>query len=288
MCKESNRMQLACFVSNRGLRQLEYARFVQSAQTLGYTAIDVPINIEGAAAQCRQLGLNVGAAGPLVPADLSPDAARQEEIIERFKTTIDSLAAQEIPVLVCLIGRDVSRNGDENIAIYKDVFTPIAAHAEDKGVRLAFENWPRNGTMLAITPELWDGMFNAVPSNAIGLCYDPSHLYWMGIDYIQPIWDFSDRIYHTHAKDTEILPEGQNYFGIYGRQLEETEQRQWWRYRLPGYGAVDWTRYLDTLYQIGYDGILSVEHEDPVWEETPEQALRGLQLAQQFLQPLLS
>ncbi|MEZ4638631.1 MAG: hypothetical protein R2856_27340 [Caldilineaceae bacterium] len=74
-------------------------------QTLGYTAIDVPLSVEDAAAQCRLLGLNVGAAGPLVPADLSPDAARQEEIVNSFKTTIDSLAAQEIPVLVCLIGR---------------------------------------------------------------------------------------------------------------------------------------------------------------------------------------
>lgn len=281
-------MQLACFQSNRGLQQMEYMQFVQSAQSLGYTAIDVPLKVPNAAAECRALGLHVGAAGPLVPADLSADSTRQEEIVKQVTGTIDSLAAQEIPVLVFLIGRDMSRNGDDNLLLYKEIFTPIAAHAEAKGVRLAFENWPRNGTMLAITPELWDGMFNAVPSSAIGLCYDPSHFYWMGIDYIQPIWDFSDRIYHTHAKDTEILAAGQNYFGIYGRQLSETEARNWWRYRLPGYGAVNWTRYLDTLYQIGYDGILSVEHEDPVWDETPAKALRGLQLAQQFLQPLLS
>ena len=119
-----------------------------------------------------------------------------------------------------LIGRDMSVSADENIALFAEVYTPIAAHAEAKGVRLAFENWPRNGTMLAITPELWDAMFTAVPSPALGLCYDPSHFYWLGIDYIQPIWDFRDRIYHAHAKDTEILESGRNLFGIYGRQLE--------------------------------------------------------------------
>lgn len=281
-------MKLACFQSNKGLRQMEYAQFAQAVKDLHYAAVDVPLNVPNAAAIVRSLGLEVGAAGPLVPPDLSADDTRQEEIVNAVNSAVDSLAAQQIPTLVILIGRDTGHNGDENIAIYKDVFTPIAAHAESKGVRLAFENWPRNGTMLAITPELWDGMFNAVPSNAIGLCYDPSHPYWLGIEYIQPIWDFQDRIYHTHAKDTEILPAGQNYYGIYGRQLSSTEERSWWRYRLPGYGAVDWIRYLDTLYQIGYDGILSVEHEDPVWEETPEKALRGLQLAQQFLQPLLS
>ena len=50
---------------------------------------------------------------------------------------------------------------------------------------------------------------------------------------------------------------------------------------------VDWFRYLDTLYQVGYDGVLSVEHEDPVWDATPELAVRGLQLARQFLLPYL-
>lgn len=281
-------MKLACFQSNKGLRGMPYAQFVEAARGVGYTAIDVPLNVDGAAELCRAQGLEVAAAGPIVPADLSADSTRQEEIVKAVNTAVDTMAAQQIPTLVILIGRDPSRSGDDNMGFYKDVFTPIAAHAEGKGVRLAFENWPRNGTMLAITPELWDGMFNAVPSDAIGLCYDPSHLLWMGIDYIQPIWDFQDRIYHTHAKDTEILPVGRNYYGIYGRQLEETESRNWWRYRLPGYGAVDWTRYLDTLYQIGYNGILSVEHEDPVWEETPELAVRGLQLSQQFLQPFLA
>jgi sugar phosphate isomerase/epimerase len=280
-------VKLACFVSNKGLRQLEYPHFVQKVKELGYTAVDVPLNVPDAAQLCRSSGLEVGAAGPIVPPDLSAESSRQEEIVAQVNGAIDALAAQQIPTLVILIGRDTSRNGDDNIALYKEVFTPIAAHAEEKGVRLAFENWPRNGTMLAITPELWDGMFNAVPSRAIGLCYDPSHLYWLGIDHIQPIWDFRDRIYHTHAKDTEILTKGMDRYGIYGRQLSSTGERNWWRYRLPGYGAVDWTRYLDTLYQIGYDGILSVEHEDPVWEETPERALRGLQLAQQFLQPLM-
>ncbi|NJN83256.1 MAG: TIM barrel protein [Caldilineaceae bacterium] len=204
-----------------------------------------------------------------------------------MKTAIDRAASDGVRVITHLIGRDTSLNGDDNIAIYREVYTPIGAHAEAKGVRLAFENWPRNGTMLAITPELWDAMFNAVPSPAIGLCYDPSHFYWLGIDYIQPIWDFADRIYHAHAKDTEILVKGRDQFGIYGRQLAATEPAQWWRYRLPGYGHVDWFRYLDTLYQVGYDGVLSVEHEDPVWDATPELAVRGLQLARQFLLPFL-
>jgi sugar phosphate isomerase/epimerase len=281
-------VKLACFQSNRGLRQLDFQTFVERVAALGYDAIDIPPENESAAEFCRSKGVAVNAAGNLFLPNLSADSSRQEEILAQSRRVIDLASAQNVPNVVTLIGRSPDHNGDENIAIFKDLFTPLAAHAEQKGVRLAFENWPNNGAMLAVTPELWDAMFTAVPSDAIGLCYDPSHLYWMGIDYIQPIWDFRDRIYHAHAKDTEMLEDGQNRFGIYGRQLQATTQANWWRYRLPGYGDVDWTAYIDTLYQVGYDAILSVEHEDPVWDGTPERALRGLQLARQFLAPFLA
>lgn len=280
-------MKIGCFQSNRGLRAMEYGDFATQAAVIGYEALDVPPTNPDSVSLCSTLNLETYATSAMVPPDLSPDAARQEEIVQAVQKAIDDVAAMGVGVMTHLIGRDPSLSGDENIAIYKEVYTPIAAHAEEKGVRLAFENWPRNGTMLAITPELWDAMFTAVPSSAIGLCYDPSHLYWMGIDCIQPIFDFKDRIYHAHAKDTEILPRGRNQFGIYGRQLQATEPAQWWRYRLPGYGHINWYHYLDALYQIGYDGVLSVEHEDPVWDSTPELAQRGLLLAYQFLTPFL-
>ena len=280
-------MILGCFQSNCGLRQMAYTDFVKGAQALGYAAFDVPPNDADAVAFVREQGGIAFATSALVPPDLSKDEARQKEIIDTVKATIDSAAAQSVGVITHLIGRDMSLSADENIAIFADVYSPIAAHAEAKGVRLAFENWPRNGSMLAITPELWDAMFSAVPSPSLGLCYDPSHFYWLGIDSIQPIWDFKDRIYHAHAKDTEIIVQGRDRFGIYGRQLEATTPREWWRYRLPGYGDIDNIRYVDTLYQVGYDGVLSVEHEDALWSDTPEQAMRGLQLAKQYLEPLL-
>ena len=280
-------MQLGCFQSNRGLAAMDYADFVTQAAALGYTAFDVPPSNPDAAGIVRGQGAHIHATSAVVPPDLSRDIDVQEEIVETMKAAIDAAAAQDIHVITHLIGRDMSISAGENIAIFQDLYTVIAAHAEAKDVRLAFENWPRNGSMLAITPELWDAMFTAVPSPALGLCYDPSHFYWLGIDYIAPIFEFRDRIYHAHAKDTEILAAGRDRFGIYGRQLDATAPREWWRYRLPGFGAVDWPRYLDALYQVGYDGVMSVEHEDPVWSDTPARALQGLKLAKQFLEPLL-
>lgn len=280
-------MQIGCFQSNRGLASMEYADFVVQAAALGYAAFDVPLHNPDAAGIVRSHGAHIHATSAVIPPDLSRDIDTQEEIVETMRAAIDAAAAQDIHVITHLIGRDMSISADENIAIFRDLYTVIAAHAEEKDVRLAFENWPRNGTMLAITPELWDAMFTAVPSPALGLCYDPSHFYWLGIDYIAPIFEFADRIYHAHAKDTEIIAAGRDRYGIYGRQLEATTPQEWWRYRLPGYGVVDWPRYLDALYQVGYDGVMSVEHEDPIWSATPERALQGLKLAKAFLDPLL-
>jgi sugar phosphate isomerase/epimerase len=280
-------MKLGCFQSNQGLQALDFSVFIQKAAQLGYEAIDIPLNVPDAASAVRKLGMQVHSIGALVLPDLSTDGARQEESARRAMAAVDSAAQQQVPTITTLIGRAPGLNGDENIAIFRDLFTPLAAHAESRGVRFAFENWPRNGTMLSTTPELWDAMFNAVPSPALGLCYDPSHFYWQGIEYIQPIYDFGDRIVHAHAKDTEILEGARNRYGIYGRQMSSTYEAEWWRYRLPGYGGVNWHRYLDALVQVGYDAVLSVEHEDPVWSDTPELALRGLRLAQAYLAPML-
>ena len=280
-------MKLGCFQSNRGLRAMDYADFVAQAAPLGYGAFDVPPNDSAAVGIVKAEGGVIHATSAMVPPDLSRDEATQAAIVDAVRTTVDWAADKGIGVVTHLIGRDTALDADENIALFKIVYTPIAAYAESRNVKLAFENWPRNNTMLAMTPELWDAMFTAVPSPALGLCYDPSHFYWQGIDWVQPMWDFRDRIYHAHAKDTEIIEAGRNAFGIYGRQLAATTPGHWWRYRLPGYGHIDNVRYIDTLYQIGYDAVLSVEHEDPVWSDTPAQALRGLQLAEQFLAPLL-
>ena len=281
-------MYLGCFQSNRALHRMEYAAFAASASDIGYVTLDVPVLNDAAVEAARDLDMTLHATGALVPPDLSADSNQQAELSRQVTKAIDWASGHGIGVITHLVGKDMSLSGDDNIAVFKELYTPITAHAEARNVRLAFENWPRNGTMLATTPEMWDAMFNAVPSPALGLCYDPSHLVWQGIEWIQPIRDFADRIYHAHAKDTEILLDGRNAFGIYGRQLSDTKQNQWWRYRLPGYGEVNWFHYLDELFQAGYDEALSVEHEDEVWAADADTAVRGLQLSHQFLRPFIA
>jgi sugar phosphate isomerase/epimerase len=159
-------------------------------------------------------------------------------------------------------GRDNRLTVDENLPFYTETFGRIAAVVADLGVRVALEPWPGSvlghrpdrWTNLATTPELWARLFEAVPSPAIGLEYDASHLVWQGIDYLQGIRDFAPRIYHVHAKDIIIRPEVLKRVGVHGKG--------WWRFVVPGLGQIDWPALFAALKQAGYNGDMAVEHED--------------------------
>ena len=135
----------------------------------------------------------------------------------------------------------------------------------------------------------------AVPSPALGLCFDPSHLVFLGIDWLRALREFGSRVYYAHAKDTELNPEALYQHGIlardYGRMALPLgpNAQGWWRFTLPGFGTVDWGRYTGTLREVGFDGILSVEHEDDAWgfRTDVSRALEGLKVAQRYLQPYL-
>lgn len=76
--------------------------------------------------------------------------------------------------------------------------------AEKYGVKLCYENCPMMGN-IATSPDLWKAVFDAVDSEQLGLCYDPSHLVWQFIDPYKNIYQFADRIFHVHAKDTVVI-----------------------------------------------------------------------------------
>ena len=101
---------------------------------------------------------------------------------------------------------------------------------------------------------------------------------------------YVDRVVHAHAKDAETFPAERNRYGFFGRistREQDPWDMGWWRYRIPGLGQVDFRRYVDTLYEGGFDGVLSVEHEDPVWGGSPEKVEAGLEIAQRNLRPLV-
>ena len=64
------------------------------------------------------------------------------------------------------------------------------------------------------------------------------------------------------------------------------EGQGWWRYRIPGWGDTNWTRIVSGLMEAGYDGVISIEHEDPVWEGAEDKVMQALRLGRDFLRPI--
>jgi sugar phosphate isomerase/epimerase len=205
---------------------------------------------------------------------LTADLTLREERIAFMRLAIDACVTLGVRTIVTFAGSSFgmhfygmpgvgddhasNRSGD-NIRVFQEVYGPLAAYAEDRGVRIAFETAGRGGPEgnVAHSPELWDRMFDAVPSPALGLSFDPSHLVWLHIpnppDVIRA---FGSRIYHVDGKDCEILHARLHRQGILGSA--------WWRYRLPGLGALDWPPIFSALRDVGYDNVVSIENEDPL------------------------
>ncbi|GHO89880.1 sugar phosphate isomerase/epimerase family protein [Dictyobacter formicarum] len=202
-----------------------------------------------------------------------------------YERVFDALEALNLDVVASMGGFDASKDWDGNIQLFADRFGPVAEIAEKRGVKIAFENWmsvhgrlPFRPVNIGGSPDTWDAMFKAVPSRALGLEFDPSHLYWQGIDHIRALREFKDRIYHVHAKDTEMLPERRYRGGVNG---------DYFRFRIPGYGEINWPQFISTLDEIGYTGDIAIEHEDPVyWNDKFDEGLdRGWQVLHPLIHP---
>jgi sugar phosphate isomerase/epimerase len=224
--------------------------------------------------------------------NLHPDPVERAAINEHVLACIDAAALLGCPTVGTFVGRDPTKSVRENLDDAEKVFAPLVERAGERGVKIIIENcvmegWHPDGYPgnLAYSPELWEWMFDL----GLYLNYDPSHLVWMGIDPVEAVRPYVDRILHAQAKDIELFPDRRNRYGWPGKAVvrENPWDTGWWRYRVPGRGQVEWGRLVDTLYEHGFDGVLSIEHEDPVWGGTPDKVRIGLTVAQQTLAPLL-
>jgi len=224
--------------------------------------------------------------------NLHPDPAERAAVNAHVLACVDAAALLGCPTVGTFVGRDPGKTVAENLRMAEQVFPPLVEHAAGRGVRLVIENcvmegWHPDGYPgnLAYSPELWEWMF----SLGLYLNYDPSHLVWLGIDPVAALRPYVGQVAHAQAKDIELFPGARNRYGYPGRAVTRPDpwDTGWWRYRVPGLGQVDWARVVDTLYEGGFDGVLSVEHEDPVWGGTQDRIEAGLEIAVRTLRSLI-
>jgi len=223
------------------------------------------------------------------PNNLDPDGATREAANDHLRRVIEAAQRLEVGIVGTFVGRDQHRTVAESFKDFERVWPPLVRFARERGVRIAIENcpmifsddeWP-GGRNLAYSPASWRRMFEAIPDENFGLNFDPSHLVWQFIDYTRAVREFAPRIFHVHAKDMEVDREGLYEQGVLSLG------KGWQVPRLPGLGEVRWDRFLSSLYAIGYDWVVSIEHEDRRFEGDLELVRRGFLLARDTLRPLI-
>ena len=155
-----------------------------------------------------------------------------------------------------------------------------AQFAADHGVRIAIEMHPG---FVVYSPETLLRL-RQIAGPAVGANLDPSHLFWQSIDPIAAIRVLGDAIHHVHAKDTQLYPANLPRTGVLDTQPYTAERTRGWLFRTVGYGhgAEWWKEFVSTLRMYGYDGPISIEHEDSLLS-----AEEGLNKATQFLNSIL-
>jgi sugar phosphate isomerase/epimerase len=145
--------------------------------------------------------------------NLHPDSTEREAIHTHVRACIDAAAELGGVPVGTFIGRDPARSVAENLREAERVFPPLVDYAGEKGVRLMIENcvmegWHPDGYPgnLAYSPELWEWMFEL----GLYLNFDPSHLLWLGIDPVEALRPYVDRVVHAHAKDAETFSAERN------------------------------------------------------------------------------
>lgn len=254
----------------------------------GVTHLDV-INFGTADAErVRQLtqaaGVSISGLG-YYPNPLAPDEAEARRAAEHLRAVIRASSVLGVPQVNTFVGRDPTKSVDDNWPRFLDVWRPLVSFAEERGVKIGIENcpmlftadeWP-GGKNLAISPAIWRRMFADIPSPHFGLNFDPSHLVWQHMDYLAPLREFRDRVFHVHAKDARIDRHRLNDVGIQATPL------QYHTPKLPGLGDVNWGAFVATLNEIGYRGPVCVEVEDRAYEDSLQSRQAALRQSLTYL-----
>jgi len=220
---------------------------------------------------------------------LDSDRDKAKAAAEHLKNLIRCAPLLNVHHVNTFIGRDKNKTVRENLDMVKSIWPEILEAAETYQVDIGIENcpmyftedeWP-GGCNLASSPWLWDEIFSILPSPRLGLNYDPSHLLLQGMDYIQPIYDYQDRIFHAHIKDLHIHKDRIDRYGRFAYPSQYSSPK------LPGLGDIDWGAYMSALYDIQFDGAVCIELEDKNFETSEADVRKAIEISVRFMRQFI-
>ncbi len=220
---------------------------------------------------------------------IDPDPAARDRQNQRTMKSIELAGKLGVPCIGGqsgkIVGRPLQEQVDQIVRVYNEKYFPLC---QKHNVRILWEPYA-GGPNIATSPVGWEALFKAFPNSPhVGLQFDPSHLVWQFMDPVQAARDFADKIYDVHLKDTEIFWHVLRRAGI-----QPVNNVRWWRFRVPGYGSVDWKGFFSVLAEVGYSGAMNIENEDESYypaydgDNFTEQFKRGFHVAHEFLKTLV-
>ncbi|HUB32393.1 MAG TPA: sugar phosphate isomerase/epimerase [Bryobacteraceae bacterium] len=221
---------------------------------------------------------------------IDPDPARREKQNVYTVKLIELCGKLGVPAIGGQSGTDKSRplaqQVDEIVRVYTEKYFP---HCEKNKVKVLWEPY-QGGPNIATGPVGWEALFKAFKDSPyVGLQFDPSHLVWQFMDPVAAAREFAEKIYDVHLKDTEIL-----WHVVRRGGIVPVDNAHWWRFRVPGYGSVDWKGFFSVLAEVGYTGAMNIENEDQFYYPSTdsqgnftEQFKRGFRVAHEFLKTLV-
>lgn len=219
------------------------------------------------------------------PNMLDPDVKKREKYIRHIYSLIDAANLLNVGMVATFIGRVTNLAVQDNLPLVAQVWKPILDYAQEKEVKVCIENcpmlftkdeWP-GGQNLMTTPANWRTIFQLLDSPNLGLNFDPSHFIWQKLDYIHPIYEFRDKIFHVHFKDIKLFPDKMADVGTMALPLEYMTPK------IPGLGDVDWGKFCSALTDIGFDGYGCIEIEDKSFEKSLDDVKRAIRQSAHYL-----
>lgn len=256
----------------------------------GITHIDVDGFNKSKAAEvhalCTKHDVSITALG-YYPNALDPNPEVSRVAVKHLKKVIKAAAVLGLKNVNTFVGRDWTKSVDDNWPRFLKVWRPLIEYAEDHDIKIGIENcpmfftkdeWP-GGKNLLTTPVIWRRAFSDIDSKHFGLNYDPSHFILQQMDPMGPLKEFESKLFHLHAKDVKMHRDRLQQVGIFAHPLE------WHAPRIPGFGDIDWGKFMSALRETTYRGPVCIEVEDDTFGKTLEGRQEALLVSRNVLAP---
>jgi len=263
-------------LAGKGMRTVEYVRLLLPH---GFESFQINFNKSLEGVNLGELGKELsdllsdsGASVSSLGIYGNPLGEEPDDVAVRcaWEFAIDTADAFGTDLVCGFTGRVRGVSIPDSIPRYAEVFGELGKRAADRGVRIAFENCPMGGDWhsgdwnLAHNPAAWELLFDAIPSENIGLEWEPCHQMCQLIDPMPQIREWGEKIFHVHGKDANIRHDLIRKFGIRGKDYVV-------EHRHPGFGDCNWNHIISELRSVGFQGAIDIEGwHDPIYRDELE------------------